>query len=710
MAYFRWNARPGSRGIAGQIQRNTHDDRDDGEQSLANLEAQHGKLPNTLSQRTGNGMHYLFNLPPDRDIRNSAKKLAPGLDIRGLGGYIVVAPSNHENGRTYAWEGAGLPDRSQIADAPDWLFTLIETANVKSAASTATTKPTSQVSSAILGQPFNWPDQIRDGEGREDFILRAAGHLRGQGLDQPSIERILLDYNQVHIVPPLEEEVVLDRARRYEEPSHEGDHDWPEPKPVEFGLPDVPAFDLDMLPDAFRPYVEDAAERMQAPADYIAIPLMVGAAGALGNVICIAPKKIDTGWLVPPTLWGAVVGRPGMMKSPAMEQALKPLSVIETDLQQAFVTKQKQHALDKVAYEVAKTQMTAAIKKGQSVNPASMPSPPEEPQPERLLVNDSTVAKLGEVLKWSPRGVLVVRDELTGLLESLGAEGHEGDRAFYLTAWNGLQSYRVDRIGRGSFIIPQLNVLLLGGIQPGKLQAYVRQAVHGGGGDDGLLQRIQLTVWPDHTKVWVNVDRKPNHQARDKVIQVFQALRGIDPAGIGAKLAPLGDGPAWLHFDTAAQKLFDQYRVKLETSLRQTDRHSALESHLAKYRSLVPALALVIHLADGGTGQVGYPALEKAIKWAAYLFQHAKRVYASVIDAAGFSAKALADKIKAVNLADGFTVRQLYRNGWSYLSTHDDAMMAIDWLIDAGWLRAQQTESGGRRTTCYFINPKVRAA
>ena len=91
------------------------DDHDGGDKSLAELEAKNSTLPSTLTQRTGNGVHYLFKMPTGREVRNSAKKLAPGLDIRGTGGYIVAAPSVHENGRTYAWDGCDLPtDRKSV--------------------------------------------------------------------------------------------------------------------------------------------------------------------------------------------------------------------------------------------------------------------------------------------------------------------------------------------------------------------------------------------------------------------------------------------------------------------------------------------------------------------------------------------------------------------------------------------------------------------
>ena len=67
----------------------------------------------------------------------------------------------------------------------------------------------------ILGG-FQWRDTIKDGEGREDYLLRAAGHLRGKGLEQNAIDRFLLDFNQLHIDTTLDSDVVLDRARRYE--------------------------------------------------------------------------------------------------------------------------------------------------------------------------------------------------------------------------------------------------------------------------------------------------------------------------------------------------------------------------------------------------------------------------------------------------------------------------------------------------------------
>src|ERR671918_1471371 len=71
---------------------------------------------------------------------------------------------------------------------------------------------------------------------------------------------------------------------------------------------------------------------------------------------------------------------------------------------------------------------------------------PQEPRARRYRTNDVTIEKLGELLQHNERGMLVLRDELVGLLASWDREGREGERAFFLEAWNGNNSFETDRI------------------------------------------------------------------------------------------------------------------------------------------------------------------------------------------------------------------------------------------------------------------------
>jgi hypothetical protein len=95
--------------------------------------------------------------------------------------------------------------------------------------------------------------------------------------------------------------------------------------------------------------------------------------------------------------------------------------------------------------------------------------------------------------------MLVLRDELVGLIASWDRDGREGERTFYLEGWNGYGSFDTDRIKRGTIFIPNLCISIFGGIQPDKLIVYLEQASKALS-NDGLLQRFQMLVYPDYPR------------------------------------------------------------------------------------------------------------------------------------------------------------------------------------------------------------------
>jgi hypothetical protein len=170
-------------------------------------------------------------------------------------------------------------------------------------------------------------------------------------------------------------------------------------------------------------------------------------------------------------------------------------------------------------------------------------------------------------------------------------------------------------------------------IQPVPLGAYRRSAIPGGSGsgNGGFLQRPPLAVWPDAPATLHNVDRHPNIQARGSARAVYARLDRIDLAANGAARDE-GDRLPWLRFAPAGQELFDAWRADLERRIRGGGSHPALELHLAQYRSLVPSLAWLCHLADApGGGPVGRASVERALAWAEYLETHARRIYAPAL-------------------------------------------------------------------------------
>jgi hypothetical protein len=480
-------------------------------------------------------------------------------------------------------------------------------------------------------------------------------------------------------------------------------NEWPEPEMLGSELPPVPPFDADLLPSSLRPMVEDVANRMQVPLDFPAIVCVSTLAGLCGRRALIQPKAHDGSWLIVPNLWGAIIATPGMMKSPVIASVTAPARGLEAqwrtehkNAMQLYEAAQEKATLDNSVWSeeykrAAKKQQPAPLKP--EVNEIA------KPVQRRLIAVDATFESLHQLLAENDAGIFVLRDELTGWLASLERQGRESERAFYLECWSGDQGFTIDRIGRGSIHVEHCCASLFGGIQPARLRAYVASALRDGPTNDGLIQRFQLLVWPDTKKGWTYQDRPPDAKAMKKAESVYRRIAEMD-----------ADRPIRLKFTPDAQALFVDWLTDLETRLRSDDTSNYMQAHLAKYRKLMPALALLFSIADGELEAVGLHYAQQAADWCEYLAHHAHRVYASRISTERLSAISLAQKLtKGWKRESGtFTARDVYQNDWSGLGTADEVRAALRLLEDAGWVRLEKPRSEtGRPSEVYAINPKI---
>jgi phage/plasmid primase-like uncharacterized protein len=503
--------------------------------------------------------------------------------------------------------------------------------------------------------------------------------------------------------------------------------DWSEPKPIQAALHPVPHFDSEtLLTDALRAWIMDEAERMPCPPDFIAATATVALGAIIGARCAIKPKANDD-WLIVPNVWGGIVGLPSAKKSPAMNAALKPIDRLIARATEAHKAELEAFEAERTMFgakkEAIEFRIKAAAKKGDNNDDVDSiakelqshrQQAPQAPIQRRYKTNDTTVEKLGELLRENPAGLLVLRDELVGLVASWEREGREGERAFFLEGWNGNSGFDTDRIKRGSIFIPNLCVSIFGGIQPDKLTMYLEQATYALA-NDGMLQRFQVLVYPDHL-AWEWRDRKPAKDARDQAFAVFETLAEFDPVTWGA--TPADDFAKFPHFgfDQVAQAIFIEWSEDLHRSKLPDEDHPVTAQHLAKFDKLFPALALILHLIDcaatGRRGQVTKDAALRAAAWCDYLEAHARRCYGLLVDDGLRAAQALADKLRQGKLSDNFTARDVRRNQWHYLTTDGAVQAALDWLEDESWMKSYEAgigTHGGRRTLAYRINPKLRS-
>jgi RecA-family ATPase len=159
------------------------------------LSENRSRLPSTLQVSTpSGGFHFYFK----GNVRNSVSKIAPGVDTRGVGGYVVLPFSERADGAFY-----DLVDDQPIAEPGEWLNALVLGVNLDPAAVRLAHDPEAR---AISGT-------------RNSALASLAGRYRAVGLSADEMLPLLLDVNARRCDPPLDEEEVAAIARsvsRYE--------------------------------------------------------------------------------------------------------------------------------------------------------------------------------------------------------------------------------------------------------------------------------------------------------------------------------------------------------------------------------------------------------------------------------------------------------------------------------------------------------------
>uniref|UniRef100_UPI001ABA9996 YfjI family protein n=1 Tax=Bartonella taylorii TaxID=33046 RepID=UPI001ABA9996 len=457
-------------------------------------------------------------------------------------------------------------------------------------------------------------------------------------------------------------------------------------------------------------YIYDVSERQQAPMDFIAVSALCGLAAVIGNGVRIAPKQHDD-WTIVPNLWGALIGQSSTMKTPAMKAALAPITCLQKEWYKEWL-KQKERleieerleTLDK--FEKQK-QAHKAIQKGECETARALlyetlsKDNAHDNDVSRFIVNDVTVEKLGELLKENPRGLLMVRDELSGFLANLERREYQTDRAFYLTAFNGDDQFTYDRIGRGTIFIPHVTLSIIGGIQPSRIIPLI-QAMHHGTNNDGLLQRFQMLVWPDENQEWKLIDRPPNQEGWQKYERVFRSFRD--------KRLGSPEHPLIMRFMPKAQVKFYEWLEHLHKEAKRGHFSESLQSHVLKMPKTIASLALIFELLDSGRFEIGLYAITTALRWSNYLLSHAKRLYAAHDTLTAERAKLIVERCD--HLPDVITARDVYKRDWKCLTDNQAVKKALELLCRCNYIReisGDNSSQGGRPTIRYEWHPLVKS-
>ena len=132
-----------------------------------------------------------------------------------------------------------------------------------------------------------------------------------------------------------------------------------------------------------------------------------------------------------------------------------------------------------------------------------------------------------------------------------------------------------------------------------------------------------------------------------------------------------------------------------------------LKQHLGKFEKLFCSLALILHLAEGNVGHVKVDSAIRAAAWCDYLAGHARRIYGMVEGAKVSTAKMLLRRIVEGKLPSGFTLRTVRLKNWSGATNSIQIEAALAILEAHKCIHGFESNSGGRPTTTYEVNPAL---
>lgn len=461
----------------------------------------------------------------------------------------------------------------------------------------------------------------------------------------------------------------------------------------------LPAFPLDVFPPSLASYAWQVAQVMACAPDYPAAAVLVVAGGALGRSALI---QLKASWREPASLFLAMVGDPGSTKSPAIDAVCSPAWKVQAELLAA-------HKLILDEFKAAKKARLASAKSGQPTDGVEADPPP----PSRFVVSDYTIESLVQILRHNPRGVLVVRDEITALFAGMNqykAGGKGSDRQFYLSAWSGA-AVVVDRKTQADQVpafVASPFLSILGGMTPGMLS----ELREGRSREDGMIDRF-LFAFPERTIVRWN-DWVVDYELALEWEQAIRRLHSrVLPILEDGRAAPVITGLSPIAVDVWVE-WHDSHCEEADG----LDFPPCLRGAWAKMRAYTARFALILEYlawAYDPTSQqddvrvVSPDSMVKAIRLAEYFKSHT-RVVRTLLDShtadrLGENARAILEWARKRGLT-AFSQRecqQSMRRRWA----HGGLGEALAELVSSGHLDVEPSApTGGRpRSPVYQINP-----
>jgi hypothetical protein len=470
--------------------------------------------------------------------------------------------------------------------------------------------------------------------------------------------------------------------------------------------PYVP-FPTEALPTPLRQFVEHGSRSLGCDPAYFALPALAVVASCIGNARVIVLKP---DWHEPSVLWSCVVGESSTLKSPAWQKVVAPLYRWQGSNFRNYEPLLKQWEKDHEKWShLSKQHAAATAKAALNPNNPKIPRPPAladepvKPVERRLIVSDTTVEKVVELLEQNPRGLLLVRDELGGWIGSFQRYRTKGsDLPFWLEVFRA-GPYLYDRKtgDKRRIYVPRAAVSNCGSITPGALRS-VLTAEHL---DHGLGARLILAMPPRREKHWTEA-RIPADVAsayEDLLVKLLALDGDQDDQGelIPAEVGLNQDAkPVWIRFYNGWAKLTAAAEGDLASA------YSKLEGMAARF-TLLHHTVVELMAGRDGRADIGPESVKAGATLARWFGNEAHRIYSTLSETP--AERDVRQLIEWLQQRGGsVTARDLQRSNARKYPSSKAANAALEELVKNGlgqWEQTSTTPHGGQPARRSSLRP-----
>lgn len=346
------------------------------------------------------------------------------------------------------------------------------------------------------------------------------------------------------------------------------------------------SFPLHCLPEAAREFITAVSDSTGTPVDFAAVSALGCMAGAIGASCRL---EVKSGWQEFAVLWLAIVAEAGSAKTPVQSLVMKPLREIQGELSARFQ---------------------------QAVKNYDAETEDEKPVLEVMLYGDCTQEGLLKSLASSPRGGVLVSDEITSWIQSHNKYQKGGnDRQAYLSLWSSTAVSVLRKLDGITFIpLPVLSIV--GGLTPSSLPS-----LHGGN-EDGFLSRFLLSCPDKRKQVYSEIGVSEGTQYAWQLF--IKHLWNIEPETNGGGVWI----PATVKLSREAHELFKKFYNDIHTVIDSETLPSLFRGSFSKAPSQAARLALVLHLGRQACGEeassslVSFETMNNSIQVTNYFLGH----------------------------------------------------------------------------------------